>query len=176
MKVLVMGGANSGKSAFAEEITAKQALRRGSELIYLATMQPSDAEDEARIVRHRKKRSKYPFRTIERHKNIGGKGVVPKGASVLLESLTSLLANEMFSGEDRKNAYLRARQGLFELFEYAEDVVVVCDYIFEDAFRYSYETELYRKYLAMLCRDAAKICGHVAEVSGGCVKWHKGGL
>ena len=49
MLTLVIGGAGSGKSAFAEDLVC----RLGENRIYLAAMLPRGAEAQARIERHR---------------------------------------------------------------------------------------------------------------------------
>ncbi|UUZ80885.1 bifunctional adenosylcobinamide kinase/adenosylcobinamide-phosphate guanylyltransferase [Paenibacillus sp. P26] len=63
MKVLVTGGARSGKSGFAEAYAAKL----GAEGVYVATGQAYDEEMEQRIAMHRREReaSGFPWRTIE---------------------------------------------------------------------------------------------------------------
>lgn len=47
MKVLISGGAKNGKSMFAQEIAKK--LSKEGHLWYLATMEPHDDEDDARV-------------------------------------------------------------------------------------------------------------------------------
>lgn len=62
---LVLGGARSGKSAFAEEmIEAHRAHARSDEAIYLATAEPRDAEMRARIEAHQARRGSG-WRTLE---------------------------------------------------------------------------------------------------------------
>ena len=61
MLTLVLGGAASGKSEYAETLV----LRCGLPRYYLATMQVWDAECAARVEKHRKMRAAKQFTTIE---------------------------------------------------------------------------------------------------------------
>ena len=62
MVTLVIGGAASGKSEFAESLVLQMGtLPRW----YIATMQPFDDECRERIRRHRKMRAEKQFETIE---------------------------------------------------------------------------------------------------------------
>ena len=61
MLTLVLGGAASGKSEYAESLVLKTALPR----YYLATMQVWDAECAARVEKHRQMRAKKQFETVE---------------------------------------------------------------------------------------------------------------
>ena len=61
MLILVVGGAASGKSAFAESLACQGALPR----VYIATMQAMDEECEIRIARHREMRAGKGFSTLE---------------------------------------------------------------------------------------------------------------
>ncbi len=59
----VIGGARSGKSRFAERLAAAEE-DRGSPVLYIATMEPLDAELAARVERHRAERPSS-WRTVE---------------------------------------------------------------------------------------------------------------
>lgn len=61
MLTLVLGGAASGKSGYAESLVLKTALPR----YYIATMQVWDAECAARVEKHRRMRAAKQFETVE---------------------------------------------------------------------------------------------------------------
>ena len=69
MFTLVIGGAASGKSEYAEELILASPLRPR---IYIATMEPFGAEGQARIARHRELRRGKGFQTVERYTVIEG--------------------------------------------------------------------------------------------------------
>ena len=62
MLTLVIGGAASGKSEYAESLVLRSTLPR----YYLATMQVWDAECAARVEKHRRMRAAKQFETVER--------------------------------------------------------------------------------------------------------------
>ena len=89
MVTLVIGGAASGKSEFAEGLVlAAGDLPR----YYIATMQPFDGECRARIRRHRAMRAQKGFETIERYTGLSGV-TLPRRSAVLLECVSNLAAN-----------------------------------------------------------------------------------
>ena len=66
MLTLVLGGAASGKSEYAEALV----LRCGLPRYYLATMQVWDAECAARVAKHRAMRAQKQFATVECPQNL----------------------------------------------------------------------------------------------------------
>ena len=96
MMTLVIGGANSGKSAYAEELVLRQ-TKTGRPL-YLATMQTGGEEADARIAKHQKAREGKGFFTVECARALD-KCVLPDCETVLLEDLGNLCANELFAPE-----------------------------------------------------------------------------
>ena len=88
MIALVIGGASSGKSAFAEKL----ALSFPGPHVYAATMRHGDAETERRIARHRRMREGAGFITAE---IADGQPCPREGRTVLLEDLGNLVANDL---------------------------------------------------------------------------------
>ena len=66
MNYFISGGCKNGKSFHAQRIAKEMAEKTGKPLYYLATMEPHDAEDDARIARHIAERDGWGFTTIER--------------------------------------------------------------------------------------------------------------
>ncbi len=172
MHTFISGGCKNGKSYYAQHIARAQ----GAPLYYVATMISTGAEDDDRIARHIRDREGWGFETIECGRNI----LVcldhadPNG-SFLLDSVTALLANEMFSdsGFDA-DAASRVADQLIEFVRKTRSAVLVSDYIYGDARRFDEWTENYRRGLAQVDRALAAACDNVLEVSSGCVICHKG--
>ncbi len=98
MTVLVLGPSGSGKSAYAEKLTAKMS---GGALYYIATMIPFGEEGKARVDRHRKQREDFAYITIEKPSRVS-EIPLPQGATVLLEDVSNLLGNALFDGGENE--------------------------------------------------------------------------
>ncbi len=94
---LVLGGARSGKSRFAERITVTHP--RGC--VYLATAEIGDEEMAERVRKHQARRDAH-WRTIEAPLEIGPAIVAEteQGAAVLVDCLTLWLSNLMAAKRD----------------------------------------------------------------------------
>lgn len=93
---LVLGGASSGKSAYAEGLVA--AL--GGPRAYLATAEARDGEMRARIERHRRERGPG-WRTVEAPRDLAGAlAGVAAGEAALVDCATLWLSNRMLAGDD----------------------------------------------------------------------------
>jgi adenosylcobinamide kinase/adenosylcobinamide-phosphate guanylyltransferase len=92
-RTLVLGGARSGKSAFAERLAAAS----GQEVVYLATARAGDAEMGARIAHHRARRSPH-WGTVEEPHALAGavRRWSAPGRLILVDCLTLWLSNLMF--------------------------------------------------------------------------------
>ncbi len=91
---LILGGARSGKSAFAESLVLKSGLNP----VYLATGAAFDAEMEERIARHRQSRGEG-WLTVEepRHITEAIKREAAADRAILIDCLTLWLSNLMFA-------------------------------------------------------------------------------
>ncbi|OGB26841.1 MAG: bifunctional adenosylcobinamide kinase/adenosylcobinamide-phosphate guanylyltransferase [Burkholderiales bacterium RIFCSPLOWO2_02_FULL_57_36] len=96
-RTFILGGARSGKSAYAETLAAAT----GKEVIYVATAQAGDDEMAARITRHRQQRDSG-WATIEEPLALGA--LIEKWSApdrvILIDCLTIWLSNLLFS-EDK---------------------------------------------------------------------------
>lgn len=92
--VLILGGARSGKSVYAERITPR--LAHGAAVVYVATGQASDEEMAARIARHRAARPRE-WTTIEAPLDpasaLAAEPATAKAGVVLLDCVTLWMAN-----------------------------------------------------------------------------------
>jgi len=177
MKALISGGCKNGKSSYAERIALKLA-EHAKPLYYIATMRPADAEDRARVARHRQGRAGMGFETVEIGENIGSvKAFCDMSGTFLLDSVTALLANEMFlsNGGVNPDAHEKIAYELLDLLNCARSMVIVSDYICSDAVCYDELTENYRRGLAYIDKFCARECDCVLEICAGNPIAHKGG-
>ncbi|MCY6380062.1 bifunctional adenosylcobinamide kinase/adenosylcobinamide-phosphate guanylyltransferase [Hoeflea prorocentri] len=93
----ILGGARSGKSAFAEELV----ISSGLEAVYLATAQSLDGEMEDRIQRHRDRRG-ADWKTVEEPLELVAslRTQVRPGRAVLVDCLTLWITNLMLAERD----------------------------------------------------------------------------
>jgi adenosylcobinamide kinase / adenosylcobinamide-phosphate guanylyltransferase len=94
---LVIGGASSGKSAFAERLVLQSRLAR----VYIATAEAHDGEMEAKIALHRARRAGGGWRTVEAPRDLEGALMqVEQGEVVLVDCVTFWLTNLMLDEAD----------------------------------------------------------------------------
>ena len=172
MRVLVIGGAASGKSAYAESV----AMGFPGERVYLATMQPFGVEGAHRIERHRALRAGKGFATAEVARGLGtcDEGTLTGGcedpvrATVLLECLGTLLANEMFDDDGVFEAGSapadRVIAGIERLERLFGNVVVVTNDVGCDLGDFSDQTHAYIRELGRANAVLASRFDYVVEV------------
>ena len=141
----------------------------------------SDKEDENRIKKHIESRAGMPFTTIEKGVSIAelvdvtDKNAIdlPPSATVLMDSLTALLSNEMFATTDdggfkfAPNAADKVFHDIKLLNDNIDNLVIVSDYIQSDANFFDEYTQRYRNGLAFLERELCKIADKAIEVVAG---------
>ena len=169
MLTIIVGGAGSGKSAFAEAHVSRLSGRK----IYLATMIPRDGESHGRVEKHRMMRRGKGFETLERGLDLAN-AVIPAGANVLLEDLSNLLANAMY--EPAGGGIDAVRRGLSHLVEKSENLTVVTNEVFSGGADYDAESLRYMHNLADLNRMLAARADLVVELVCGLPNVWKGEL
>lgn len=171
MFTLVIGGAASGKSEYAEALILASPARHR---YYIATMEPMDGECRARIARHRRLRAEKGFETVERYTDLSGLHLESRGA-VLLECLGNLAANELYRPAGTEAGALAAVAGGVEaLLDQCEDLVVVSNEVFSGGDCYAGDTGAYLRLLAGANRALARRADRVCEVACGLARYHKG--
>ncbi|MDE6004776.1 MAG: bifunctional adenosylcobinamide kinase/adenosylcobinamide-phosphate guanylyltransferase [Oscillospiraceae bacterium] len=132
MLILIIGGAGSGKSLFAEKLVTKLAKKN---LYYFATMQICDEECQQRVLKHQQQRAEKNFITIETPfleiKNLTN---FPESSTGLLECLSNLLANMEFNMKypninDLPEFIIKK---ILNLYQNLENLVIVTNDIFSD--------------------------------------------
>ena len=179
MRIFISGGCKTGKSSHAQRLAVRQRVP-GRPLYYLATMVPKDAEDMERILRHQRERAGCGFETVEVSNSLRSvtDGRLDLTGSVLLDSITALLSDAMFSidGTVDMDAHKRLAEELLDLLNACPRIVLVSDWIFSDAWRYETLTEAYRQRLAWLDRKLAETCDVALEAAYGNLLTWKGSL
>lgn len=178
MMELVIGGSGSGKSAYAETAICREHCRSLEEdkdafLYYIADMIPYGAETEKKIAHHREMRAGKGFQTLEWYYGLAEHITAPdapplEGASVLLECISNLTANEMYEPKAAKMAAAEAViRGVQMLNERCRNLVVVTNDVFRESGSDSEEMVLYKKNLARINRALAEEADRVTEVVSG---------
>jgi adenosylcobinamide kinase/adenosylcobinamide-phosphate guanylyltransferase len=97
---LVLGGARSGKSAFAQASAEAEAARTGGRLVMIATAQAFDAEMAERIARHRLERGPA-WTTLEAPVDLSATlATLDANDVVVVDCLTLWLSNLMLDEQD----------------------------------------------------------------------------
>lgn len=181
MLALVVGGAASGKSAFAEALVLGMPGRR----VYVATMEAYDAESQKRVARHRARRADYGFTTFEQPRHLSSL-VMPDDANALLDCMGNLVANELYAmpfADDPRwpeahwhEVAEHVAQDTLRLARSCANLTVVANEVCLAGTSYEGETLPYLRCLALVNRRLAARADFVCEVVAGCPNVLKGEL
>lgn len=159
MLTVVTGGSGSGKSELAENIAVKFTGKK----YYIATMEPFGEEAQKRIERHRKMRVEKGFETIEKYTDID-ELIYLQNDVVLLECMSNLCANEMFSSMTDKSVVAdKIISGIEKINNISSELIIVTNEIFSDGILYDKETMKYMKLLGEINRSIFGLADNVIE-------------
>ncbi len=188
MIFFVTGGSGSGKSEYAEQLAVKlkeeEMQRRNASkepslsseprLIYIATMEPMESESWQRVHRHRAMRAGKKFETREQFTHLE-ELTTSKNEILMLECLSNLMANEMFSPEGRKESTAEmVERGICFLAKHCLHMIVVGNNVFEDGMKYDDDTLRYLRETAKVHEFLGRHAHCLTEVICGIpVEWKK---
>jgi adenosylcobinamide kinase/adenosylcobinamide-phosphate guanylyltransferase len=193
MTTLVLGGAASGKSEYAERLAeTAHAAGRETPLWYIATMAAPDDESRERVRKHRDRRAGKGYETVECPDGDALAAFAEQldadaGTVVLLDDFGNLAANELFAPERVGEALepmteeqVTARvnplvQSLEILHRKAGTLVLVTNDVFGDGPSDDPGVDNYLRCLAALDRMVAAFSDNVCEVTAGLADYIKGG-
>ena len=159
--ILITGGSKCGKSSAAEEILDGFE----GDKFYIAAMEPFGEEAQKAIERHREMRRGKGFITIECSHDIDLLDIPCKSTNscALLECLTTLCANEMFTQEEITDPSEKILRGLKLLSKQVEKLVVVTNEVASDGLEYPSGTMEYIRVMSLLNTAAAQLADVVID-------------
>ena len=164
---LIIGGSGSGKSAYAEDYMVS--ISEDRKKYYIATMQIYDEEGKRKVERHRMLRGGKGFSTIEQPVDIGkaAEKLEDGDRTALLECISNLTANEMFSGEVPGTEEVITEKivgGIAVLNRELTHLVIVSNNVFEDGNVYDKTTMAYIRAMGRINQKLAEMADEVVEV------------
>ena len=167
MQHLILGGARSGKSQYAEQLA--EASKK--EVIYIATGGAGDDEMQTRIDKHQAERPRY-WQTIEEPILIAD--VLSQYAGthtyLLVDCLTLWLSNILFDarGGYQEDIFLQQKQALLELLpDLQTDITFVSNEVGSGVVPMDKMSRRFVDEAGKLHQQLAKLCSHVTLVTAG---------
>jgi len=167
MKHLILGGARSGKSHYAEQL----AQADNKEVIYIATGAAGDNEMQERIEKHKADRPKH-WQTIEEPILLAD--VIERYAythhCLLVDCLTLWLSNIMFNsqGDFQEDIFLQQKQALLnELPHIQADIILVSNEVGSGIVPMDSMSRRFVDEAGRLHQQLAQLCSHVTLVTAG---------
>ncbi|MFV0498622.1 MAG: bifunctional adenosylcobinamide kinase/adenosylcobinamide-phosphate guanylyltransferase [Bacilli bacterium] len=163
--IFVSGGVRSGKSSFAEELV----LNCDGDYIYIATAKNYDDEMDLRIRKHQEDRRNKGFRTIEATSNLSEiYNILKANDIVLLECLTTLVANEMFDNNLTTNEVVsKVRADIMTINNKVRKLIIVSNDLYGDDISYDKSVNDYYEAVVRISSIIIGISQEVYEMSYG---------
>jgi adenosylcobinamide kinase/adenosylcobinamide-phosphate guanylyltransferase len=160
--ILLIGGARSGKSYYAQQLAAEL----GRKVLFVATGEGLDEEMKSRIAEHKKDRPKN-WRTLEIPTGVGG-GIekqIGDAEVVVIDCITLLISNLLRSEPDYPEAEKRVKAEINELMD-AMDRLDVSFVIVSNEVGMGLvpDNNLGRIYRDLLGKANQLLAGHATEV------------
>lgn len=168
--VLVLGGARSGKSAFAERLAAAAARKSsaGTGVVYLATAQASDEEMARRILRHQAERP-ASWETVEEPLHVAGRlRQLADRPVILLDCLSLLINNWMMLESCDEAGWAERKAALLEALVACSGLVIcVSNEVGQGIVPADELSRRYRDWLGWTHQDVAAVASSVYWVAAG---------
>lgn len=177
--IFVCGGVRSGKSSFGEKVAVSFSNKTDKTLHYIACGKAADEEMKERIGRHREDREKSPYSwtTWEIPKSISqAADHFCEKDIVLVDCLTTLAANEMFSEGDSFNqeAGDKVYQDIRKIACRAGVVILVSNDVFCEPISANEMVRSYVKTLGEIHQKITKLSKSAYSVNNGIATLKKG--
>ena len=184
MIITITGGSGSGKSAVGETIAQKLCPQTK---YYIATMEAFGKEASERIAKHRRMRADKNFLTVECPVGLSEINL-PTGSTAMLECMSNLTANEMFSENGCGTAYGEAPEkqqeilleticrGVDKLATNCQNLIIITNEIFADGIDYDDTSVNYIRNLGLINQYLFKISDVCIESVYSIPVFHKGAL
>jgi adenosylcobinamide kinase/adenosylcobinamide-phosphate guanylyltransferase len=166
---LILGGAASGKSAFAENLVQGAGLRK----IYVATAQVYDDEMADKVTRHREQRGDQ-WTTIEEPIDVAGALITTDADDIILIDCATLWLTNLIRGESDVAAHTPARLAAIDTC--AAPVVIVSNEVGQGIVPDNALSRQFRNAQGKLNQDIAAKSGLVVAVMAGLPMVLKGQL
>ena len=177
MIILISGGTSNGKGHEAIKITKYLADKKHLPLYYICTLTATNTKDNTEIENTVNDYKEMGYNVIEQKIDIAALSDEYDHNSVfLLDSLTALLANEMFTEEQIfKHAENRVIEDLKTFISSGvSDLVLISDFIYSNSIKFDEHTDNFCRALGKIDFEIAKIADVVIEVCFGEIIVHKG--
>ncbi len=189
-RTLVLGGARSGKSSYAESLAESLIQLGNKQVLYIATAHPpratADSEMQARIAHHQARRNPA-WKTLEVPLLLG-EAIQTHSTSrrvIVIDCLTVWLSNLLFDASvsypevgviDLPAAFLVQRQALLDgLSKVKGDIVLVSNEVGMGLVPMGAINRLFVDEAGRLNQAVAAVCDRVVFVAAGCPLVLKGG-